>query len=53
MQPQQIIIIPTPSAHVPMIDGEFDLFELNSDFEMHLREAEIATFYHDSLNQEE
>lgn len=38
---------------IPMIDGEFDRFELNSDLEMQLREAEPANFYHDALNNEE
>ncbi len=37
----------------PMIDGEFDRFNLNTDFEMSLREAEPANFYHDALNEEE
>jgi hypothetical protein len=38
---------------IPMIDGEFDRFEMNHDFEMELREAEPANFYHDALNEEE
>jgi hypothetical protein len=38
---------------VPVIDGDFDRFEMNHDFEMVLREAEPANFYHNALNEEE
>ncbi len=38
---------------VPMIEHEFNRFELNHDLEMQLREAEAANFYHDALNNEE
>lgn len=41
------------SDAIQMIDGEFDRFEINSDLEMQLREADTATFYHDSCNPEE
>jgi hypothetical protein len=44
---------PNYSGNIPMIDGEFDRFEMNSDLEMQLREAETANFYHDALNEEE
>ena len=37
----------------PIIDGDFDRFEMNGDFEESLREAEVATFYHDALDLEE
>ncbi|MEQ1706288.1 MAG: hypothetical protein ABL867_10010 [Rickettsiales bacterium] len=39
--------------NIPMIDGDFDRFELNHDLEMQLRESETANFYHDALNEEE
>lgn len=41
------------SGNIPMMDAEFDRFEINTDFEMVLREAETANFYHDTLNEEE
>lgn len=43
----------TLNETIPMIDGEFDRFNLNTDFEMSLREAETANFYHDAFNEEE
>ncbi len=53
-------MITHPIAHeqnyyktIPMIDGEFDHFEVNTDLEMQLREAETANLYHDALNEEE
>jgi hypothetical protein len=45
-----------PPAYIelfPIVDREFDRFELNNDLEMQLREAEPANFYHDALNEEE
>ncbi len=53
MYVQHIISIPTNYENIPIIDGEFDRFEINSDFEMVLRDADTATFYHDSCNPEE
>jgi hypothetical protein len=53
MYTQHTIHEPTYFEAVPMIDGEFDRFEINSDFEMVLREAEPANFYHASLNDNE
>jgi hypothetical protein len=41
------------NENVPIIDGEFDRFEINNDLEMQLREAETANFYHDAFNEEE
>ena len=41
------------SHSIPMLDMEFDRFELNSDLEESLREADTATFYHDALEFEE
>ncbi len=40
-------------APFPVVDVEFDRFEMNDDLEIELREAEIANFYHDALNEEE
>ncbi len=37
----------------PMIDGEFDLFELNDDLKIQLCEAETANFYHNAINEGE
>lgn len=53
MYAQHIIRDPIYFDPIPMIDGEFDRFEVNNDFEMVLREAETANFYHDALNDEE
>lgn len=39
--------------NIPMLDGDFDRFEMNGDFEESLREVEVATFYHDALDLEE
>jgi hypothetical protein len=50
---QPAISAPTYFESIPMIDGEFDFFELNNDLEMQLRDAETANFYHDTLNPEE
>jgi hypothetical protein len=43
---------PTQSYNIPVIDWEFDQFELSRDFADGLREADTANFYHDALNQE-
>jgi hypothetical protein len=53
MYHQFIISEPSHSENIPMIDGEFDLFELNNDLEIQLREAETANFYHDAFDPEE
>lgn len=53
MQTQNIIRDPMLYEAIPMVDAEFDRFEMNNDFEMVLREAETANFYHDALNEEE
>lgn len=37
----------------PMVDAEFDKFEVNDDLVYNLRDAETATFYHDTCNPEE
>lgn len=44
---------PSFGHHFPLIDTEFDRFELNTELEETLREAETANFYHDLLNGEE
>lgn len=46
-------IAPGFGHHFPMIDSEFDRFELNTELEETLREAEAANFYHDLLNSED
>lgn len=53
MRAQHTISNPIYFEAIPMIDGEFDRFELNNELEMQLREAETANFYHDALNAEE
>ncbi len=53
MYPHLIITELVTHPHIAMIDGEFDVFELNNDLESNLREAETATFYHDALDVEE
>lgn len=47
------IITPGFDQNFPLIDPEFDRFELNAELEETLREAETANFYHDLLNSEE
>lgn len=44
---------PSYGHHFPLIDTEFDVFELNSELEETLREAETSNFYHNSLNRED
>ena len=44
---------PVVYHNIPIIDREFDRFELNDDLEANLREAEAATFYHDAFDLEE
>ena len=39
-------------AIFPIIDGEFDLFELNDDLKIQLCESETANFYHDESYEE-
>jgi len=41
------------NKNIPIIDGDFDSFELNHDLECTLREADAATFYHDAPDLEE
>ena len=53
MQYQHNTYILPDIGTIQMIDGEFDHFEMNNDFEMVLREAETANFYHDALSEEE
>lgn len=50
---QRIIAAPLIHQNIPMIDREFDHFELNKDLEIDMRKTESATFYHDALNLEE
>ena len=47
------ITAPSFGNHFPLIDAEFDRFELNTELEETLREAEPANFYHDLLNSED
>jgi len=52
MYPQLVIIeLPYPQ-NIPMIDKDFDSFELNNDLKDNVREAETATFYHKTLDLE-
>lgn len=53
MYAQSNISEPRDFKNIPLIDGEFDDFELNNDMEMQLREADTANFYHDNFNPEE
>ncbi|MFZ4125140.1 MAG: hypothetical protein ACOYJ2_03600 [Rickettsiales bacterium] len=53
MRAHPIIEAPIYVETSPMVDAEFDRFEINNDFEMLLREAEPANFYHNALNEEE
>lgn len=46
-------IAPSYGHHFPLIDTEFDRFELNTELEETLREAETANFYHNSLASED
>ena len=50
--PINTIISPFP-MNLPVIDSEFDQFDLNYDLEMDLRENEAAHFYHDALDLKE
>lgn len=53
--------MPLPRTHIapslghlfPLIDAEFDRFELTTELEETLRDAETANFYHDALNSED
>lgn len=38
---------------IPMLDGEFDRFEINNELKMQLHHAETANFYHDAMSEEE
>lgn len=53
MYPPLIISEPAYLDNIPVIDKEFDRFEVNSDLEIQLREAETANFYHDAIDPEE
>ena len=53
MPMQRTMTEPTHQSIIPMLDSEFDRFELNYDFESTLRDAETATFYHDACDPEE
>ena len=46
-------IAPSLGHLFPLIDDEFDRFELTTELEETLRESETANFYHDSLNSED
>ena len=50
MYNQQSSMKPSFFENVPLIDGEFDSFELNSELELQLREVETANFFHDALD---
>lgn len=50
MNTQRVGIQHNDGLNIPMIDGEFDRFELNHDLETDLRQADAATFYHDACN---
>lgn len=53
MQSHHTVVELNYPHNIPMIDGEFDVFEVNTDLEVNLREAETATFYHNALNWDE
>lgn len=53
MYAQPNISQPEYGKNTPMIDIDFDIFEMNSDFGENLREADAATFYHDAREFEE
>jgi len=53
MHTQHIVTELFDYQNIPLIDGEFDRFELNDDLEANLREAGTATFYHDAFDLEE
>lgn len=53
MRLQPVIREPGEYPNLPVIDREFDRFELNYDLEAKLREAETTAFYHDTLDPEE
>jgi hypothetical protein len=53
MYQHPVITAPTYCEPIPMIDGEFDRFELRDDCAARLREAATVNFYHDDLNDEE
>lgn len=53
MYAQHIIRDPIYFEAIPMIEREFDRFEINNELEMQLRHAETANFYHDALSEEE
>jgi hypothetical protein len=42
-----------PRKVLPVMDGDFDDFELNTDMETQLKESEIANFYHNAYDSEE
>lgn len=49
-----IIHIPTVfPQHVPMVDSEFDSFDLIYELESDLRETETANFYHDAIDRKD
>jgi len=47
MYSQLIITAPIYGQNIPMIDSEFDHFELDNDMEANLREAETPDLYTD------
>jgi len=53
MQPYHIVITQDYYPNTPIIDQEFDRFELNEDLENTLREAEAAILCHLSFDVEE
>ena len=50
MYPQHIITPSTALHNIPIIDGEFDLFEMNTDLMSILCGADVADFYHDAFD---
>ena len=53
MRTHHIITETTYHHNVPVIDGEFDRFEMNNDLMTSLCGADMANFYHDILDLEE
>lgn len=53
MQIQPMMTVPFYFKKIQMVDADFDLFEINPDYEIMLRDTEIANFYDDTLTDEE
>ncbi len=52
MYPSPVIRTPNDDYSIPVIDAEFDRFELSHELDASLREVEAAAFYHDGFDPE-